>query len=160
AVLVFATMLVSCNKPSSSAPARLAPTQAPSGSALGTAQGDRRDGEFELVFAGKSYPVTADRPFQIELPGGARAEAVLHRRPVLTYADHGIRFQYPADMRVSVEKDGGVISINVKASDSALAILQIYTIPTSVGLVRGAMIDALKKAMEDGGAQQTSGDGD
>jgi hypothetical protein len=143
--------LAACGKPVASAPvgfARPAPEAVSSAAPLPAPQildlDHGRAAEFDLVVDGKALAIAADQPFQIELAGGHRATATLRRRPRLTYADHGVRFQYPSDLKLSVEEHDELTTIELSGGNSFLVTLRIdkgssSTPKTAIAIMANAM---------------------
>lgn len=92
--------------------------------------------QFELKAGGKTYDIVEGKPFSFTTPKGERVELVFGRKAEQSYAEEGIQFLYPREMRVSREVDEGTVTLTVEATNSVLAILQLFPEGTPQALVK------------------------
>ncbi|MCB0258984.1 MAG: hypothetical protein KDH97_08385 [Calditrichaeota bacterium] len=100
--------------------------------------------EYEVEVAGQTYSATDNQPFTITSPQGEQFEIVIRRKETVEYNDNGIAFRYYSDMTFSTENDVGVITLTLDASESPLALIQIYSVPTTPDLIRKSLVEAFR----------------
>lgn len=100
--------------------------------------------EYDVEIAGQSYSAIDSKPFTITTPQGEQLEIVIRRKETLEYNDNGISFRYYSDMTFSTENDVGVTTLTLDATESPLALIQIYSVPTTPDLIRKSLVEAFR----------------
>jgi hypothetical protein len=82
--------------------------------------------QFELKAGAQTLDVVEGKPFTFTTPKGERVELVLARKAEQTFVDEGLQFRYPQEMRVTREVEDGTVTLTVEATNSVLAVLQLF----------------------------------
>lgn len=112
--------------------------------AMGLIPLEAQQAEYEVEVAGQTYSATDNQPLTITSPQGEQFEIVIRRKETVEYNDNGISFRYYSDMTFSTENDVGVITLTLDASESPLALIQIYSVPTTPDLIRKSLVEAFR----------------
>jgi hypothetical protein len=115
--------------------------------------------EFELRVADTIYQVAPDQPFTITTPGGEKVQAVLKRKEILRFTSPEIAFDYPRGMKVSSERSAGLLSISAEATESPLALIQVYSVGTTPAEVRKSLVGELTTRFKNEKARFLPGSG-
>ncbi len=164
AVLAAVCLLVACqpSKPAEgpeTTPPTVAVAQAePSGEPLGPETSSPGD-QFELTIGGQVYSAAEGKPFEVDIGGGRRVEAIVRSKQVLQYMGGGISFRYPKEMTLEEEKTADVSSVTVEAADSTLLMIQIYKVDVEPSVVSSLLVSGIEKEMRSRGGQFYPGSG-
>ena len=115
--------------------------------------------EFELRVGDTVYQVSPDQPFTITTASGEKLQAVLKRKEILRFTAPEISFNYPREMKVSAERSAGLLSVSVEATESPLAIVQVYSVPTTPAEIRKSLVDELTTRFKNEKAKFLPGNG-
>jgi hypothetical protein len=92
--------------------------------------------QFELKAGAQTLDVVEGKPFTFTTPKGERVELVLARKAEQSYVEDGLQFRYPREMRVTREVEDGTVTLTVEATNSVLAILQLFPEGAPAAMVR------------------------
>lgn len=131
-----------------------APLRVPSpaeGGPLGTAQ----PVELELQLGKTVYPVRVNQPFNVTTPKGERVQAVVRRRDVLRYSGTGVTFSYPRQLKLNATRDESSRTLELEGHGSILALVQVFTVPTTPAAVRKQYSDSFRREFKSRGGKFT-----
>lgn len=115
--------------------------------------------EFEIRVGGAVYEAVPDRPLSVVTPKGERMEIVIRRKEILRFADHGVSFNYPRLMKVSSEKQSGVVTITAESAASPLVLVQVYPAPSTETEVRASLVENFRDQFKSRKAEFLEGSG-
>ena len=115
--------------------------------------------QYVLQVGERSYEVTNGKPLTITTPKGERVELVLTALEERRWSGDGIQLRYPSAMQLTREESDGLVTLTFEATNSALAILQLYPRGVSSRSVQQALEQALVSEFVARGAKVSLEDG-
>ena len=111
--------------------------------------------ELELQMGKSVYPVRVNQPFTVTTPKGERMEVVVRRRDVLRYSGTGVTFSYPRQLRLNATRDESSRTLELEGHGSILALVQVFTVPTTPAAVRKQFSESFRREFKSRGGKFT-----
>lgn len=108
--------------------------------------------ELEMRFGKSTYPVRINQALTVTTPKGEKVDVLIRRRDVLQFTGAGITFSYPRQMQVTTSNAEGVTTVTAESLGSTLALVQVFSVPTSPDAVQKQLADSFRKEFKQRGA--------
>lgn len=109
--------------------------------------GSAQASEYEVQLGDKTYIVKDGEALSVVTPRGETLRLVVKRRPILTYSDADLTFDYSSDMKVSSTNELGGKTITVECENSSLFLAVIIPEKVSAAETVDSIIAGVRAEM-------------